>query len=108
MITKAEVEQARSEEADVWRFGNSVLYRMCRENPHHDDLSVIVGKIWLIGRTYAAAVERFRTVEGASRVENEIFYARYAGPALMNAGIDKVLDHLGRFDDLSEESLKVV
>lgn len=41
-----------------WEFGNSVLYKMCKENPKHNDSNVVVGKIWLIGRSYAAAIER--------------------------------------------------
>ena len=47
-----------------WEFGNSILYRMCEENPLHNDADVIVGKIWLIGRSYAAAIERRRNADG--------------------------------------------
>ena len=39
-------------------WGNEVLYRMCRDQPGHTNSDVIAGKIWLIGRAYAAAVER--------------------------------------------------
>ena len=39
-------------------FGNHILYRMCREYPLHDNPEVIGDKLWLIGRAYAAAVER--------------------------------------------------
>ena len=31
-----------------WEFGNSVLYKMCKENPKHNDSNVVVGKIWLM------------------------------------------------------------
>lgn len=41
-----------------WDFGNKILYRMCEEYPAHTDVNVAVGKIWLIGRSYAAAIER--------------------------------------------------
>ena len=41
-----------------WGWGNGVLYRMCRNNPRHRDRDVIVGKMWLIGRAYAASIER--------------------------------------------------
>ncbi len=47
-----------------WQYGNEILYRMCREDPKHDDPDVIVAKIWLIGRTYAAAIERRKNAEG--------------------------------------------
>lgn len=46
-----------------WDFGNKILYRMCEEYPAHTDVNVAVGKIWLIGRSYAAAIERGRKRE---------------------------------------------
>jgi len=39
-------------------YGNCVLYRMCQEEPSHQDPRVVAGKIWLIGRAYAAPIER--------------------------------------------------
>lgn len=39
-------------------YGNAVLYRMCAEEPAHTCPDVVVGKIWLIGRAYAAPIER--------------------------------------------------
>ena len=39
-------------------FGDHILYTMCREYPSNDDPEVVGGKLWLIGRAYAAAVER--------------------------------------------------
>ncbi|AJH77677.1 hypothetical protein [Heyndrickxia coagulans] len=44
-----------------WSFGNEILYEMCRKNPDHNKADVIVGKIWLIGRSYAAAIENRKT-----------------------------------------------
>ena len=41
-----------------WCFGNGILYKMCEEFPKHDDSDVITGKLLLIGRSYAAAIER--------------------------------------------------
>ena len=45
---------------DEWygNFGNDVLYRMCKEKPLHVDRDVIHSKLWLIGRSYSAAIER--------------------------------------------------
>lgn len=42
----------------VWDFMNDVLYRLCQDNPGHTRDDVILAKIWIIGRTYAAAIER--------------------------------------------------
>lgn len=39
-------------------YGDSVLYRMCKETPEHTNPDIISGKMWLIGRAYAASPER--------------------------------------------------
>ena len=44
----------------VWELGNDVLYQLCREHPGHTDEDAIVAKMWLIGRSYAAPIERRR------------------------------------------------
>ena len=43
---------------DYSGYGNKILYDMCATKPRHDDIDIIVGKIWLIGRSYSAAIER--------------------------------------------------
>jgi hypothetical protein len=53
-----------------WGFGNSILYDMCKRKPFHNQTDIIVGKIWIIGRSYAAAIERRRTVGNT----NDDFY----------------------------------
>ena len=55
-IKMEEIEKAENREGfDV---GNKILYNMCREYPEHTNEEEIIGKIWLIGRAYAAAIER--------------------------------------------------
>ena len=51
------------QESFRWEFGNSILYQMCKDNPKHDQADVVVGKIWLIGRSYAAAIERRKNAD---------------------------------------------
>jgi len=41
-----------------WDLGNQTLYSLCQDHPMHDRDDVIIAKVWLIGRSYAAAVER--------------------------------------------------
>src|SRR5438477_314230 len=57
-LTSEFVEGALLEK--VWDVGNGVLYDLCAANPEHTRDDVIIAKIWLIGRTYAAAIERRR------------------------------------------------
>ena len=65
-----------------WEYGNSVLYRMCKEQPEHKDIDVIVGKIWLIGRSYAAAIERRKNAVGGG----DDFYYDVVAPKLLEIG----------------------
>ncbi len=41
-----------------WDFLNEVLYNLCKKNPEHDDAKIILSKTLIIGRVYAAALER--------------------------------------------------
>ncbi len=41
-----------------WDFSNGILYKMCADNFEHTQRNKIVGKILVIGRTYAVAIER--------------------------------------------------
>lgn len=74
----------KAKEQVVWRFANDILYKMCEEYPKHTVKSEIIGKIWLIGRTYAAAVERSR---------KKITYHEHVGPKIKEIGdqLDKSL-----------------
>lgn len=38
--------------------GNHILCKMCKDFPSNNDSEVIAGKLWIIGRADAAAVER--------------------------------------------------
>lgn len=65
-----------------WEYGNSILYRMCEESPYHTDIDEIVGKVWIIGRAYAAAIERRKNATQGS----DDFYYDEVGPSLLKHG----------------------
>ena len=44
----------------VWDLGNRFLYQLCLKHPHHRDEREILAKVWLIGRSYAASIERYK------------------------------------------------
>ena len=54
-----------------WDFGNKVLYDLCKCYPMHTNQDEIVTKIWLIGRSYAAAIERGAS---SSTTSNDFYY----------------------------------
>lgn len=80
-ITRQLVENCKS---SPWDFSNKVLYDLCRKHPIHVDKSVIAAKILLIGRVYAAAIERRRTKEDG----NDDFYLKRVAPVMANSKID--------------------
>ncbi|MCF7733293.1 MAG: hypothetical protein K9N23_16505 [Akkermansiaceae bacterium] len=82
ILTRSLINKCRKE--SPWNFGNKVLYDLCRKYPDHCDMSVVIAKIWLIGRAYAAAIER-RKNKGGSDGD---FYLKNAAPAICNSRID--------------------
>ena len=83
-----------------WEYGNSILYQMCKHDSKHDDADVIVGKIWLIGRSYAAAIERRKN---ADEHQGDDFYYDAVAPKLLEIG--KELDD--RISDLNSSDGKI-
>src|ERR1700691_4603258 len=41
-----------------WDFSNRVLYDLCEKHADHERIDVILAKVMLIGRAYAATIER--------------------------------------------------
>ena len=69
-----------------WDLGNKVLYNLCSDNFTHDTDEKILAKVWLIGRSYAAAIERRKNVE--SEDINDNFYTE----TVVNKFLDPLLD----------------
>ena len=80
-------------------WGNEVLYRMCRENPTHNDIDVIRGKVWLIGRAYSAAMERQKT--------GKFSYSK-AVEKIQASNIDKWLKSVRRIKRVDYENVYLV
>ena len=57
-LTQGDIDHAL--EPSPWDLGNQVLYSLCLDHPYHTDGAAIIAKFWLIGRSYAAAIERRR------------------------------------------------
>ncbi len=58
-ITQNQIKKAK--ESNIWSFGNQVLYNLCKESPANTEKDIVVAKLWLIGRSYSAAIERGAT-----------------------------------------------
>lgn len=83
-ITQEMVETAIRR--SVWHVGDKVLYRLCEERPGHVAPGDIVAKFLLIGRVYAAAVERRRIFR--DMITSDEFYELLLVDAIATMGLD--------------------
>jgi len=88
-INLNDIETARK--SSVWDFANEVLYNLCESNSAHTQNDIIVAKVWLIGRSYAAAIERGRK---KGKLDSEEYYAKEVAPIIKDSEIDVWLGEL--------------
>jgi hypothetical protein len=72
-----------------WEFSNRLLYELCAHQPAHTDAGEVLAKILLIGRVYAAAIERRKTKTDDD--QNDGFYVNTVVPKIQNSPMDKWL-----------------
>ncbi len=97
------VEIAKKE--DVWRLGNEVLYDLCSKYPNHKTPEEIVAKIWLIGRSYAAAIERRKTESEEKKQENDKFYETDVVNAVLESDLDSNLEKLKGISKINDDTI---
>lgn len=86
---------------DHYRLANNILYNMVERYPYHIDENEIVSKMWIIGRTYAAAIERR---PNKSDTPGDFYYG-YVAPKLMASQIDEKIAALRRYRTITEDNL---
>jgi hypothetical protein len=96
------VRKARA--ANVWDLGNKVLYDLCKAHPKHTNRGAVIAKIFLIGRAYAAAIERRKNKKNGE--ENDDFYTSTVVRKLMNSEIDSWIDEAKKVKLGTESALK--
>jgi len=57
-FTNFNIQQFNELKDKKWMLGNKILYDLCMNYPLHKKDEEIRAKIWLIGRSYAASIER--------------------------------------------------
>jgi hypothetical protein len=95
-LTKKDIDRCMN--PDVWSTGNDVLYNLCEEHPNHKKPEDIIAKIWLIGRSYAAAIERRRPKEGEQIGDK--YYTKRVVPVLIKSELDHYLNALHKLPAL--------
>lgn len=83
-LSRGFVEGALRRQA-VWDVGNRALYELCERHPFHQDAANVIAKVWLIGRSYAASIERRRE---HLDVDNDDFYVKHVAPTICRSRID--------------------
>jgi len=68
----------------IWDIGNGVLYDLCSRYPDHTNADAVSAKCWLIGRSYAASVERYMK----KRRREEEFFPDVVAPQLQRSNLD--------------------
>jgi hypothetical protein len=89
LVTKQLIEDSQS---SVWDLGNETLYRLCRDNFDHQKIENVLAKVWLIGRSYAAAIERRKNAEEP----NDEFYTGKVYNGFKDSELDSKLSELKR------------
>jgi len=88
-----------------WDLGNNVLYELCHNSPGHKNVSEVTAKVWLIGRSYAAAIERRKNKKDN---DNDDFYIEVVSPKIISSNIDNWLSKLNGFSDINEASIEYI
>lgn len=72
----------------IYNTSNRILYKMFEDYPENKIAEHIVAKVLILGRTYAAAIERRKT---GDKLSNDEFYIQEVPRAFQSADIDKGL-----------------
>lgn len=104
MKTKLTLETIENCRETPWDFGNEVLYNLCKENFLHAEPDKIIAKVWLIGRSYSAAIERRKNKVSI----NDNFYVDTVAPTFLKSEIDSYLIKLTNQKKLTVENLPLV
>lgn len=89
---------------EIWNLGNSILYQLCKDYPEHKSPEEITAKIWLIGRAYAAAIERRKTKDE----KNDNFYKSRVVPVIQASSLDEYLKRISNFSEITSQNISAL
>lgn len=99
-ISRERVEQAK--QTNAWTLGKQVLYDLCTEYPNHQRDDAVIAKVWLIGRSHSAAIERRKN---EAQVPKDRFYEDQVAPALRESELDIYLNRLRPYQQIDHQNL---
>ena len=90
-----------SQKAKPSDFLNERLYELCRRYPKHDSKEEIIAKTIILGRVYAASLERRRS----KKTTTDDFYNDIVAPAFMKLENDNTFEGLKGLNEISGNSI---
>lgn len=92
--SKEQVKNVKKE--GIWDFGNSILYKLCKNHFKHIDKEKVLTKVLFIGRVYSAAIERRKNKDDSAI--NDDFYTDIVVPKIIQSELDRKLLGLKNVD----------
>jgi hypothetical protein len=103
-IRRELLDKARA--PNPWDLTNCVLYQLCRKYPAHVDRAAVLAKIQIIGRVYAASIERRKSKEEEETTDS--FYFSRVVPLILESKLDHWIDEARSTNPASSDSLSVM
>lgn len=91
-----------SKELAIYELSNNHLYELFTKYPKHVNAKGIVAKVLILGRTYAAAIERGRGSKGA--MTNDEFYTNEVPTAFKGLRLDQKLQAITKMQTLEKST----
>lgn len=92
-----------------WDLSNQVLYNMCQQFPSNTERQAILAKTLIIGRTYAASIERRRKETKNSipveEIINDDFYEKFIVPKFQALNLDEYINEIKSWGNIHLLSL---
>jgi len=88
----------------VWDIGNQCLYDLCSKYPVHNNIGEIIAKLTLIGRAYAAAIERRKN----AKLSNDDFLVEKVCPEIKRSALDKKLCQLKELNKITLDNIPII
>jgi hypothetical protein len=83
-------------------YGNHVLYKMCKARPEHTDPKIVGSKIWIIGRAYAATIER----QGKKRTKKDEDEHDHVASIIYREPIDDWIKNVSSIHKLTSKNIE--
>lgn len=92
-----------------WDISNQILYSMCHQYPSNNDSQAILAKTLIIGRTYAASIERRKvkneSSDPVSEIINDDFYVNHVVPIFQGLELGHYINEINRWGNITLLSL---